>query len=179
MLQSMAKRSSASFATFVHTAKETGEIAKYSIILGADTHTLYQKDVKKLERVIRWLKRINAAPHVILAAEETLASRLESLTKGVGNNSAYTNADTYDYIDGLPGVRIHRETGALYVSGLLNSKVVIQDGAPRKKVNSAPKTIAKNRLKYILPSGRFRLFALANVTRAAINGDVLELVTAG
>lgn len=179
MLQSMAKRTSASFATFVYTTKETGEVAKYSIILGADTHTLYEKDVKKLEKAIRWLKRINAAPHVIQAAEEVLASRTESLTKGVGNNSAYTNADTYDYIDGLPGVRIHKETGALYVSGLLNNKVVIQDGAPRKKVNSAPKTIAKKRLGYVLPSGRYRMFALPNVTRAAINGDVLELVTTG
>jgi hypothetical protein len=165
----------ASFATFTYQTKETGEVAKYNIILGATTETLYRKDVPRLERIVKLLKSIKAQDHTIKAAEELLASRNESLTKGVGNNSAYTNADTYDYIEGLTGVRVHRETGALYVSGLLNRKEVISAGTPRKAVKSAPKTIAKRRIGYMLPSGRYRMFSLHDVTRAALRGNVLEL----
>jgi hypothetical protein len=178
MLDAIGKKLGATFASFTYQTKETGEIAKYNLVLGASTENLYKRDVELLERVTRLLKAIKAQPHTILAAEELLASRNESLTKGIGNNDAYTNADTYYYVAGLNGVRVHKETGVLYVSGLLNRKEVLVAGAPRKKVNSAPKTIAKKKIGYMLPSGRYRLFVLPNVTRAAVNGNVLELVTA-
>jgi hypothetical protein len=176
MLDAIGKKKGANFATFVYKTKETGEVAKYNIILGATTENLYKKDIPLLERMVKLLKGIKAADHTIKAAEELLASRNESLTKGVGNNDSYTQKDTYDYVAGLTGVRVHKETGALYVSGLLNRKEVITVGNPRKVVKSAPKTIAKKKIGYMLPSGRYRLFALPNVTRAAVNGDVLEIV---
>jgi hypothetical protein len=177
ILDSLGKKLGATFASFTYQTKETGEVAKYNLVLGASTENLYKKDVVLLERMVKLLKGIKAQQHTILAAEELLASRNESLTKGIGNNDAYTNADTYYYVAGLNGVRVHKDTGVLYVSGLLNRKEVLIAGTPRKKVNSAPKTIAKKKIGYILPSGRYRLFVLPNVTRAALNGDVLELVT--
>jgi hypothetical protein len=175
LLEALARRISAHFASFTYTTKETGEVAKYHLILGATTETLYAKDIVKLNRILPLLQKIGAQPHVIQAAQELLNSRNESLTKGIGNNSAYTNKDTYTYVDGFPGVRMHNETGALYVSGLLNHKIVIQEGTPRKPVKSAPKTIAKRRIEKLLPSGRYRMFTLTNVSRAAVNGNVLEL----
>jgi hypothetical protein len=178
MLNAMGKKNGATFATFVYKTKETGEVAKYNIILGATTENLYKKDIPLLERMVKLLKGIKAADHTIKAAEELLASRNESLTKGVGNNDSYTQKDTYDYVAGLTGVRMHKETGALYVNGLLNRKEVISAGTPRKAVKSAPKTLAKKKIGYMLPSGRYRMFALPNVTKAAINGDVLEIVVA-
>jgi len=177
ILDSLGKKLGATFASFTYQTKETGEVAKYNLVLGASTENLYKKDVVLLERMVKLLKGIKAQQHTILAAEELLASRNESLTKGIGNSDAYTNADTYYYVAGLNGVRVHKDTGVLYVSGLLNRKEVLIAGTPRKKVNSAPKTIAKKKIGYILPSGRYRLFVLPNVTRAALNGDVLELVT--
>lgn len=178
ILDSIGKKKGAQFATFTYKKKETGEIAKYNVILGASTHTLYKKDVPVLERLTKLLRAIKAQDHVIKAADELLASRRQSLQKGIGNNDAYTQADTYDYVAGLEGVRVHKETGDIYVACLVNRKEVITAGAPYKKVNSAPKTIAKNRIKYMIPSGRFRTFALDNVTRAALNGDVLVFTTA-
>ena len=177
ILDSIAKRKSATFANFIYKTKETGELAQYSIILEADTYNLYKKDIPKLERAIRLLTQIGAAAHTIQAAQELLDSRNESLTNGVGNNDAYTNKNTYDHVDGFRGVRVHCDTGDLYVSGLVEHKKTIKAGTPRKPVKSSPKTISKNRLRYIIPSGRFRQFALPNVKRAAVNGDVLELIT--
>jgi hypothetical protein len=178
LLESIGKKAGATFASFVYTTKDTGEVAKYNLTLNASTENLYKKDIDILRRMVNILKGIKAQDHTVKAAEELLASRNESLTKGVGNNSQYTNADTYDYVAGLTGVRVHKETGALYVSGLLNRKEVITPGTPRKQVKSAPKTIAKKKIGYMLPSGRYRLFTLPNVTRAAVNGDVLEIVVA-
>ena len=166
-----------SFASFDYTTKATGEKSRYQIILGASIENLYAKDIEKLTKVVGLLKGIKALPHTILAAEELLASRLESLEKGIGNNSAYTQADTYVHLNHLPGVKIHAETGKLYINGLVESKKVLEEGSPRKKVNSAPKTIAKRRIERTLASGRFRTLALDNVSGARVRGNVLELVT--
>ncbi len=163
-----------SFASFNYTTKGTGETAKYLMILGASVTNLYEKDIAKLVRYVSLLTRIGAQPHVILAAQELLASRRESLDKGIGNNSAYTQADTYTHLDNLPGVKIHNETGELYISGLQERKEVIAPGT-YKKVNSAPKTLAKKKIEKALPSGRFRTLALGNITGARVRGHVLEL----
>lgn len=175
MLAALAKLGGARFVNLIYTTKETGEVGKYSLILGASTEELYRKDIVKLNRVCNLLAVIGALPHTRLAAEELLASRMKSLEVGIGNNPEYTNADTYMHLNGFPGVSMHKETGALYVRGLVQHKTVLQEGKPRKVVNSSPKTIAKRKLEKMLPSGRFRLFVLGNVTRAALNGTVLEL----
>lgn len=161
----------AKFASLTYRAKESGELARHVVILGASTEVLYTKDIEILEDMVTRLTGIE-----LTAANELLASRRQSLDKGIGNNDAYTNADTYVYAQGIPGVRIHKETGILYVSGLVESKKVIEEGT-HKKVNSSEKTIAKRKIEKTLPSGRYRLFRLTaeNVKRAACNGEVLEI----
>jgi len=177
LLKALGQRASANFVNFKYRAKGTGEVSRVQLILGASTETLYKKDVEKLNDLLQSLSASGAAPHVIQAARELMDSRLESLRVGIGNNSAYTNADTYEYLDGFKGVRIHRDTGELYVSGLVQSKEVIVPGI-HKVVKSSEKTIAKRKIENELPSGKFRLYKLDNVIRAALNGEVLELTTA-
>lgn len=165
----------AKFASLTYKTQETGEVAKHTLILGADTKKLYKKDIAKLEEMLNG----DMEPMARDAANRVLASRKESLEVGIGKNSKYThapqNGDTYTQVDGIPGVKIHKETGIVYVTALSEDKVVLVEGTPRKPVNSKPETIAKKNIEKLLPSSRFRQFILKNVARAALNGDVLVI----
>ena len=167
----------ASFANFLYTNKVGGrvltpETAKHQLVLGASTEELYRKDVDILSVLV---DKAGLSPVYQTAARELLDSRIASLTLGVGNNPEYTQADTYIHFTGLRGVKMHKETGELYVAGLSISKTVLTPGT-YKEVKSSEKTLAKNGISLTLPSGKYRQYKLERIQRAALNGNVLELV---
>jgi hypothetical protein len=175
LISSIEKGKGAKFASFLYRSKGTGELARHTIILGASTETLYQKDIE----VLQFLMDAGEFDGIRLeAAAAILKSRHESLTVGVGHNSAYThspeNGDTYVYPVGLPGIRVHKETGEVYVNGLTEGKVVIEAGE-YKVVKSRPLTLAKKEIEKMIPGSRFRQFILRNVRTAKLNGEVLEI----
>lgn len=155
------------FGSFTYTAKESGEKSKITVILGASTENLYRKDVEQLEAILPSLEGVRKE-----VAEEILASRKQSLTVGIGQNDAYTCKDVYEALDGLPGVKVHKETGDLHVVGLIHHKTVLQEGV-HKVVNSKPRTLVKQEISKTLPSARFRQYRLGNVTRVAVDGMTL------
>lgn len=163
------------FAVFVYRAKETGEVARVSVMLGASLTSLYQQDVAVLKSMIPTLDGISKE-----AAEAILKSREESLNVGIGNNSAYVhapqNADTYAVIPGLNGVKVHKETGELYVSGLVSHKTVLEAGT-YKEVKSRPLTIAKREISKTLGSSKYRQYILRNIEAVTIDGDTLTITT--
>jgi hypothetical protein len=161
----------AKFVSFTYTAKASGEVAKHTLILGASTETLYQKDLARLTRMRGLLVAIKAGM-ALEAVDAIIASRMKSLEVGIGKREDYTNRDTYTHV--TAGVKVHTETGAVYVSGLAHHKTVHVAGT-YKTVNSRPLTIMKSRVERMLPSSRFRTFAIDNLSRVAANGEVLEL----
>ncbi len=168
LIEAINRGKGAKFASFTYRAKGTGELAKVTIVLGASTESLYKRDLAALEIIHPTLTGLE-----LEACAKIMASRRESLEKGIGNNSAYTNADTYVYPVGLSGIRVHKETGALYVNGLIVDKKVIEPGT-YKEVKSRPLTLARNAIEKNLPSSKYRMYTLPNVLRAALNGEVLE-----
>lgn len=165
LLSEITKNSSARFASFTYCAKGTGEIARHTLRLGASVTAAYRKDLATLEKV-----RPSLAGVPLIACDELIASLRESLEKGVGNNSAFTCADTYVSI--AKGVKVHKETGEIYVSGFSRAKAVIAEGV-HKAVKSSEKTIAKNKLRKGLLSGKIRQFALPATISAKLNGKEL------
>ena len=174
LLSVIASGKGAKFASLTYRTESTGEVARYSLILGASTEVLYRKDIAMLTEMLAG----DMEPMMRAAAEKVLMSRQKSLDVGIGNNPAYTCADTYFQDSGIKGVKVHKDTGTIYVTALAEGKVVLVEGAPRKAVNSKPETIAKAKVEKLLPSARFRQFKLNTVSRAALNNEVLELVCA-
>jgi hypothetical protein len=174
LLEAIERGKGAKFASFTYRSKGTGELAKCLIILGASTETLYQKDVQILQTLIA---EGGLTGLKLEAAAAILKSRMESLTVGIGHNSMYThspeNGDTYVHPVGLTGIKVHKENGEVYVSGLVERKDVLEEGE-YKKVNSRPLTLAKKEIEKLLPSTRFRQYILRNVASARLNGEVLE-----
>jgi hypothetical protein len=159
------------FASLTYRTKATDELARYTLLLGASVENAYKGDLEKVEGALPTL----TDPLDIEAAREIIASLRQSLDKGIGNNDAYTLQGVYAPT-GIDGVFINTNDNALHLRNVfVQSKVVLQDGKPRKAVNSKPLTIAKDKLKKMLAlrSNKLRQFALDNITKAKVNGDTI------
>jgi hypothetical protein len=180
LLAELANVQSAKFASFTYKAKGTGEVAKHTVLLNFSVEEAYKKDIELVNSIFD-----NATdPLEKTAAGEILASLAVSLQEGAGNNPAYThgeaargkNCETYIHVKDIAGLMIHAETGSLHVKGMAITKEVIEQGT-YKKVNSAPLTIAKNKIRSQLRSGKIRQFVLDGLQSVRINGETLELVS--
>lgn len=174
LLGSLASISGARFASFRYVAKGTGEDATYRVRLGVNVRNMYEKDAAFVRALVS-----DVVPGSLRwqAAKAILKSLEESLEKGIGNNSAYTHGGddpTYVSLDGVPGVKVHRENGSIHLLCVVDNKTVHTPGV-YKVVNSADLTIEKNKIRKLLRTGKLRQFVLPNISRAALNGNVLEL----
>ncbi len=180
ILAQLANIQSAKFASFTYKAKGTGEVAKHTVLLNFSVEEAYKKDIELVNSIFE----NTTDPLEKTAAGEILASLAVSLEEGAGNNPAYTHGEaargtgceTYIHVKDIPGLMIHAETGSLHVKAMAISKEVVEAGT-YKKVNSSPKTIAKNKIRNQLRSGKIRQFVLDNLQGARINGETLELVS--
>jgi hypothetical protein len=158
------------FASFLYETKETREVQHITVIVGASTANVYQKDVEFLNALIPTLKGVDRD-----VAQELLDSRMESLRKGVGNNSQYTQADTW-WIPKLlkgSGIRVHRQNGSFQIVALLHKKDVVVPGT-YKPDTRRPRTVAKDAIRRQLPSHRIRTYCLDNVAGVRMNGETIE-----
>ena len=171
------QKKGARFASLTYTAKGTGEVARHTVCLGVSVERAYRRDLAMLtakrKSLLDSLEATEGLAKIFVtleACDELIASLEESLEKGIGNNSAYTCAGVYESI--CRGVKFHKETGELYVTGFTIGKEVIKKGE-HKVVKSSEKTIAKNALRRGMKSGKFRQFALPVVASARAEGTKL------
>lgn len=162
------------FATIhEYTSKDTGEVSDFSIVFGAS----YLNALKKSEKILSGLEILPESDKwkpedMVKAHSELLASVRESLEKGPGGNSGYTLKDYYETV--IPGVKYAPVTNCLYLEGLRIHKRVIVPGV-HKVVKSAPKTLAKNELRKLLPTERFRTWKLTEGSFSRITIGNLEV----
>lgn len=169
VIAELAQTNGCKFASVTYTAKDSGELARHSILLNVSTAKLYEKSLRILRAKLHYLKGLD-----LQAAQELIASLSESLQKGIGQNDNYTLKDVRKDI--FKGVWVSSETGNLFLQGFSRGKVVLREGV-YKSVNSKPLTIAKNKLRKCLPISRIRTFKLdsANLERVKVNGQTLEV----
>jgi hypothetical protein len=154
------------FVSLKYQSKESGEVSRYLIGMGANLDRVYRRD----ERVMRLVQPTN--PLQEQAKKEILDSLRESLKVGIGQNSKYTCKDTYTNL--FNGAKFHNQTKDIYLSGFLIRKEVLIPGE-YKEVKSKPLTIEKQKLRRRMKLNKIRLFALSNVKRIAFEGNKLTL----
>lgn len=134
------------------------DIAIYTFVVNLVLEDLYKRDIEQLKIAASE----ESDPEKIEAIEDLIASLNKSLEVGIGNNPAYTKKDTYEHV--APGFKMHKETGDLYVYGILTNKILVETKKERKPSNSSQKTILKNeaRSKYMI-SHKFREFKVDRV----------------
>jgi hypothetical protein len=170
VIAEVTKRPGCQFISLTYKSKESGEVARHTIAVGVNLERAYRRDKSILHNILRKAEGLKAQ-----AASELLQSVAESLKVGIGNNPTYTCAGVFAPV--VPGIKLHKETGQLYVYGYTVGKKVLQPGT-YKTVNSKPLTIEKNRIRKVLKNGRFRQFAIdvENLQEVRANNKTLELV---
>ena len=169
------KRTGARFVGMTYT-NENGEKSKYRLIMGINLVSLYKADLRSLKALRPKLDGVKA-----LACDELIASINNSLTKGIGNNDAYTLKGYYTPITPNGEVKLHvNEAGEthLYIRGYVLSKTVLEKGT-YPTVNSAPKTLSKKEIEKSLKRGKIRTFKInVNVLEGVrMNGMDIEILT--
>ena len=159
------------FMTFIYASKGTGGVGKYQINFGISNESACKADKTLLEAYQPQDETET------LALNEMIQSINETLTKGVSDS--YTQVDTFVPIG--KGIKQHKETGEIYISGLVESYEEIEAPiTPKKKpLNSSAKTLAKEKIRkeLELKRNRFRSFILSpdNIGGIRVCGEVIEL----
>ena len=163
------------FVSFTYLSKKANELARHTLILGADYHTLVEKSVTELEILISenettWTTlQKQAAANVMSSLKKTL----DAHARGEQNDD-YTKKGQYVPIG--HGLNLNTTDNSLQLFGLSHNKVVLVKGE-YPTVNSRPLTIAQNEIKAQLSISKFREFALdlSQVAQCRINGNTLEM----
>lgn len=150
--------------------KGEGEIANYTINLGINYNNAkvsdieFLRDEKNLYNIDFGSKDI--AVHATSARIEMLHARLKP---GAGSR-----AQTVAYETLCPNVRLHKEKQRIYIYGFVVRKDVVKAGT-YKPVDSAPLTIAKQKIEKQLKATQFRQFAFDKLKSVKVKGEEIEI----
>jgi hypothetical protein len=173
LIETLSTVTTSKFASFTYRSKTDNSLARYTVILGATYLTTLEKSVTALE-----IEMESMDASLRSAAQAVMDSLLKSIAahKQGQQSEDYTKKGQYQNIGG--GVNVNTNDGSFQIFGLLHSKVVLEEGV-RKEVKSSPLTIAKNKVKKLLPISKFREFAfdIRNIQVVKVNGETVELVT--
>ena len=166
-------RPSATFLTVLGYRNAYSEIADYSLIF----HMSYEK---ALERSLDLLKDFSPADDVQATAKsELMTSFSKSLDK--------VHLDPEGELDGtysachdregriIKGLKLHKESGALHLYGLVNMKRIHMPGLYGEDTRRYP-TMVKDRIRALTPVGKFRQFKMLPHCVTRITVENLSLV---
>jgi len=156
------------FISIRNYTNSSGEIANHLVNVGASYENAKAKDIEYLRNlnVEKFDSKLDSA------LLET--ARLELIESFINPSENRSNGQIDAYTHIFSGVKVHNETGKLYIYGYRENKTVIQEGT-YKTVNSKPLTIAKNELRKQLRTGKFTQYSLEIGNELRLNGETLEL----
>lgn len=157
-----------SFVSIRNYTNTSGETSNNLINVGASYANAKRKDIETLEN-------LNVAEHSFKSTPELIEeARVALIAAFIAPDKARSEGQTNAYTQIVPGVKVHNETGQIYIYGYREKKEVLKAGE-YKEVKSAPLTIAKNELRKLLRTGKFTQYALEMGNQIKANGDTLEL----
>ena len=89
-------------------------------------------------------------------------------------NENRSNGQIEAYTTIFSGVKVHNESGLLYIYGYGVSKNILVKGE-YKEVKSRPLTIAKDELRKLLKTSHFRNFSIEIGNELKASGETIEI----
>lgn len=157
-----------SFFSIKNYTNSNGEISNQLINVGINYEKSKQADIVFLEnlKIADHQFKSNLADLEIAKAELIAAFIKPNENRSNGQIDAYTTI--------FSGVKVHNETGVLYIYGYKQTKTILTDGI-YPIVKSSAKTIAKNELRKLLKTGKFSQFAIEVGNTLKANGETIEI----
>jgi hypothetical protein len=168
-------RPSSTFLTLKGYRNEFSEVADYSIVF----HMSYQNAlVKSISTLEQYIPQNDLE---VYAKNELLDSFNASLNKIAEIpieeiEDGYTRF--YDNGKYIKGVKLHNASDTLHLYGLVSQKKVIIPGFYPKK-NKRALTIAKDKLRHMCPTGKFRQFKILPQNVDLIKVENISLLPPG
>lgn len=157
-----------SFVSIKEYTNKNGETSNNLINVGIKYESAKAKDIE-------FLQNLNINEHQFKSPFALIEEARHILIQAFKNpdvNRSNGQIDAYTHI--FAGVKVHNESGVLYIYGYREQKTVLVKGE-YKEVKSAPLTIAKDELRKLLRTGKFVNFALEVGNTIKANGETLEL----
>jgi hypothetical protein len=103
-----------------------------------------------------------------------------SLARGAASPELEERDPTFSYFKGddgnyVKGVKLHAATDTLHLYGLVVHKRVLMPGLYASK-NRRPLTVAKDKLRYLTPVGKFRSFKMTPFQVDSISVENVSLL---
>lgn len=154
------------FISIKNYTNSSGEISNNLINIGASYERAKQADIEFLKNLD--ITKIEGDP--ILLAQ----ARTELINSFIKPNENISNGQINAYVNILPGLKVHIETGEIYIYGYRENKTIVQKGE-YKEVKSKPLTIAKNILRKLLKTNKFTQYKISNIGKITANKETLEI----
>lgn len=157
-----------SFVSIKDYTNSNGEVSNNLINVGINYEKAKQKDIEFLENIklVDYTFKSNTA--------DLEDAKTELIAAFIKPNENRSNGQIDAYTPIFAGVKVHNETGVLYVYGYRENKTILINGV-YPIVKSSAKTIAKNELRKLLKTGKFTQYAIEIGNTIKGNGETLEL----
>lgn len=156
------------FFSLKNYTNRNGEVSDNTINIGINYEKSKLQDIYFLETIDLTKYEFKSTQNDIVDAKKEL---IAAFLKPDQNRS---NGQTDAYTIITKGVKVHNETGLLYIYGYRVSKRVIKEGV-YPVVKSSPLTIAKNELRKLLKTGKFTQYSIEVNNTLTANGETIEL----
>jgi len=159
--------SGVSLVSIKNYTNSRGETENVIINIGASYEKSKQKDIEFLEGLKIEELETDLGKDYLVQAKLDLIERLKK--PSVNKSEAQTNA--YTWISN--GLKIHNETGEVYVTGMKVRKTVKEEGE-KKQDTRKPLTKAKDYLRSMLKSTKYRQYKVSKINSITLRGDTIE-----
>lgn len=163
----LAGQQTPTFVSIKNYCNNQGEISNYVINIGASYGNAKDKDTEFLSEPANMMA-IDFGSLAPFSEDARIALLDANL-----NPSNQSEAQTDAYTTICPNVRMHNETGRIYVFGFKISKTVLVPGV-YPKVNSRSLTLAKEKIRSVLNAPKFRQYCLDKIVDIRLKGETLE-----
>lgn len=157
-----------SFFSIKGYTNKQGEISNNLINVGINYAKSKQQDIEFLENIN--LKDYEFKSPLDLIND----ARLDLIVSFLSPDENRSNGQINAYTTIFSGVKVHNESGLLYIYGYRVNKTVIKEGE-YKAVKSSAKTIAKNELRKMLKTSKFTQYAIEIGNTIKASGETIEL----
>ena len=165
-----------------YESSTSGEIANHNILINFSYANAVKKDLEKLRNITakeinEIAKNGNFKNDLVLFAVNKLTESFEK-NQNKETQSNQSKVQNENYFNITNAVRLHLETGKLFIYGMTLHKTVLVKGE-YKPVNSRELTLCQNAIKKYLnfSTAKFRQYAIDPVQLEAVKiaGDLMNL----
>jgi len=177
MLRQQITKSAPEFVSIEYTNTK-GETSRQVINVGVSYQKVLENSLNQLNTIdVNALKQEATSKNIDENLIDTAVSELEgSISRSLSRPEQLDVGDVSNYETLSKGIKVHRTTGELYLSGLVRSKSVITPGT-YKEVKSRPLTLAKKLVEKHLMFSKYRQFKLTpdQVHQVSSEGKTLTI----